>query len=161
MRIIHAYRDEIMKQTSETQHHSNVPPPSPESQPAEEEWREHEHISEQVQTDADRLLESAGDSEVAKHAVDVASARQEEGDASRNEFAMSLGFDNFEAAREGSQQFGPIEGPIWYVTPGPSQGFIAWNDRDLRVEFTSTSQSEALERLQRRRAEAKAAKHED
>ncbi len=42
------------------------------------EWLEHEHVSEQIQIEAQKLVDLVGSSELAKNAIDVAAQRRGE-----------------------------------------------------------------------------------
>jgi hypothetical protein len=44
---------------------------NPERKPAAPDWIQHEHVSDQVQLEAAKLVELVGSAELAKHAIDV------------------------------------------------------------------------------------------
>lgn len=100
-------------------------PPTPTA-----EWRDHEHVAEHAQAEAQRLLESTGTPELAKHAIDVAGERQEY--TARDDFARRAGFASFQELLAASAPVTAANGQTWYATPVPNHKWIAWNEVDLR-----------------------------
>lgn len=65
-------------------------PPDKDSVPHSNQWSEHEHVSEQVQLEAQKLVEMVGSPELAKHAIDVVEQRQQTSLADHSGIAAPL-----------------------------------------------------------------------
>ncbi len=100
-------------------------PPTPTA-----EWRDHEHVAEQAQAEADRLLESTGTPELAKHAIDVASERKDF--TARDDFARRVGFASYQELLAASAPLVNSNGQTWYTTWTVNNKWIAWNEVELR-----------------------------
>ena len=130
-----------------------------------QEWDAHEHLSEQVQLDAQKLVESAGNAELAKNAVDVAQARQTANPErvnlevantdcahapTRDELATCWGFVSYLEMFETSTVHEARDGGHWCMTAVPGGKWIVWSEADRSVirEFASSEAAQAeIERI--------------
>jgi hypothetical protein len=111
------------------------------------EWQEHEHVHEQAQSEAERLLESTGTPELAKHAIDVAQERKLIVEpAARDQLARRVGFDSYEALQGASAPF-KTAGRTWYLVPTADGDWVAWNETDYQ-EHRWESQEAAVRDIQ-------------
>jgi hypothetical protein len=99
--------------------------------PAAAEWREHEHVNERAQSEAERLLESTGTPELAKHAIDVAQERKEFQPGAGDELAQRVGFDSYAALLDASTSIDTSH-RTWYVVPTADGDWVAWNETDFQ-----------------------------
>jgi hypothetical protein len=105
----------------------NAPPPKADAHPTraaaappDHQWREHEHSSETTNLEADKLVQSTGSPELAKHAVDQMQARADaapphEQTADQDAAARELGFDSFDALVKASVAFPVERGRTFFV----------------------------------------------
>lgn len=114
-------------------------PPSPEL------WISHEHVAPPVELQAKKLLLAAGNSEIAKHAIDVASGGDSDQAIKSDLLAESIGFRSYRALVESSTPGPKVEERQWYVTPISTGKCIIWNDRDYEVVGAYPSMNEALD----------------
>lgn len=95
-------------------------------------WQSHEHLATPVQIEAQKLLEQAGSSELAKHAVDSAAQAQPHG-SPQDEFARRLGFASYLSLFEDSALLTAEAGKRWFATALRKDEWVLWNDVDLEV----------------------------
>jgi len=131
---------------------SNHTDPSHPTPPAQSrQWSEHEHVSDQTQIEAQRLVNTTGSAELAKKAVEQASepaSGPAEAPGSREAFAKKLGFISYLDLFEASTPTTAADGTAWLVTAGPNQVWIAWNERDLDDSRRFATREEAMRSLQ-------------
>lgn len=113
--------------------------------PPPEEWTSHEHIAPPVELQAKKLLQAAGNSEIAKHAIDVASGVNSNQVTKADQLAESIGFRSYRALIESSTPGPKIEERQWYVTPISASEFVLWNDRECQVVGAFSTAKEALD----------------
>lgn len=110
------------------------------SLPATEEWLVHEHVSPSVQSQAQKLLEEAGSSGLAKQAIDLAEQEQ----------ACEVGVIGFRVTEilRFPKPYLRIENSVpvpseysmqWWVTALSNGHWVAWNEEsgDVSGEFDS------------------------
>ncbi len=104
------------------------------------EWQDHEHLSQQVQLDAQRLVESAGTPELAKRAVDLARARRPTVTMDKDEFARALGYVSYLDLFEASTVHTTRDGSRLCVTVMKHGKWLVWDKAEMLVigEFDST-----------------------
>lgn len=120
--------------------------PEAERAPAGE-WREHEHVNESAIAAAERLLESAGTPEQAKHVIDVAQNMTADHATPHYDLATRAGFTSFLELVSASTRLGNDD--PWYVVQLPSGRWLAWNETSLdEVEMDSRSAAEEWTRRQ-------------
>lgn len=99
-------------------------------------WQQHEHISQEAQAAADRLLNAVGTAELAKHAVDVVAEGSMAGSTPHHDLATRVGFASYLDLASASKSVAGIhhsqEG--WHITPLQSGRWIVWNDSELREQ---------------------------
>lgn len=109
------------------------------------EWAEHEHVSDPAIAAAERLLESSGTPEQAKHVIDVAH-NQAPDDPTRN-LATQAGFTSYLELLSASTRVDGDE--PWYVVQLPTGQWMAWNETSLE-SANYDSRSAAEDGIQRR-----------
>jgi hypothetical protein len=97
-----------------------------------EAWGEHEHVSPPVQVQAQKLLDEAGSPDLAKQAINAASAfSPAPAGSAHDQFALQLGFHSYLSLFEASTPAGSAEGRQWFITALKQDRWILWNDADL------------------------------
>jgi hypothetical protein len=97
-----------------------------------EAWGEHEHVSPPVQMQAQKLLDEAGSPDLAKQAINAASAvSPATAGSAHDQFAQQLGFHSYLSLFEASTPAGSAEGRQWFITALKQDRWILWNDADL------------------------------
>ncbi len=112
--------------------------------PSAELWSEHEHVASHVELEAKKLLVAAGTSEIAKHAIDLASGVDASGADQGEALAEAIGFRTYRALLESSTHGPKIGDRQWYVTSICPNEWILWNDRDHAVVGVFESSHEAF-----------------
>lgn len=117
------------------------------------EWGDHEHVSESVKADAQRLVEQVGSVDLAKQAVDSVgqvSANPadplkslEKSDRQQN-FFHSLGFESRDELFQRSASTPSNDGKHWYETELNDGSWVVWNDEQLQADRHFASRDEAL-----------------
>src|SRR5262245_17808639 len=103
------------------------------SHPSASEWVEHEHISEPARAAAERLLESSGSPELAKHVIDVVDNESALPATPHYELANQAGFPSYLDLVSASARILPDE--LWLIAPLRNGACMAWNERSLKTEF--------------------------
>jgi hypothetical protein len=130
----------------------NPGPPPTRQESTSAQWRDHEHVTEQAQLQAQKLVDEAGTPELAKQAVDAAQQRQALPPKNKDELARRLGYVSFLALFEASMPVATGKGKHWCVTPLEKGRWVAWNDEDLEPREEFDSLEEALAGVRRRAA---------
>ena len=92
---------------------TEAPPKRATTQPAADQWREHEHQTPAADAQAKQLLQETGSPELAKHAVDQAHAQAKTptppaSAAEQDAAARQFGYESFDALVKDSTPF-PVE----------------------------------------------------
>jgi len=74
-----------------THEDSNARPTKTQSTAQAADWNEHEHVSEQVQLDAQRLIDRAGSPGIAKMAIEVIENQQRNSESKRHDASIAAG----------------------------------------------------------------------
>lgn len=116
------------------------------------EWRNHEHVSDQLINHARRLLQAAGSLEHARHALDLAAEDEEEFPpgaavpvslARHEEFARECGYATYAEMSHFAEPVGDAEDKDWYLTPIHGGHWVIWNDCDCTIDRQFSSYEEA------------------
>jgi hypothetical protein len=111
--------------------------------PSSNQWDTHEHVASPVEIEAKKLLEAAGNREIAKHALDVVADANSAEAENRDAFAQTLGFRNYRSLVESSIPVRLVSDRQWYVTAMHGNELALWNDRDIEVLGIFESQADA------------------
>lgn len=116
------------------------------------EWRNHEHVSDELVTQARRLLQVAGSIEHARHALELAADDDYElppgtaipvSLARHEEFARECGYATYAEMSHFAEPIGDAEDKDWYLTPIHGGHWVIWNDCDCLVDRKFSSYEDA------------------
>lgn len=119
---------------------------------AKTEWRNHEHISDELVMQARRLLQAAGCLSHARHALELAADDEYElppgtampvSLARHEDFARECGYATYAEMSHFAEPVGDAEDKDWYLTPVQGGHWVIWNDCDCAVEQRFASHEEA------------------
>jgi hypothetical protein len=109
------------------------PSPEPQSPGKAGEWVRHEHVASPVQVEAEKLLATAGSAELAKQAIDEAEQRPISSQQQQADFAAQWGHQSIHQMLAVSSRLTAPDGTPWWATNIQDEGWILWNERDLRA----------------------------
>jgi len=122
-----------------------------------DEWQNHEHITDLTHGQAQQLIASAGSADLAKHAIDIAKQQSdpveqagpkpsevESPPGAQAELARSLGYASYLDLFESSKPAGDAGQRHWLVTAEEGGRWALWNDVEFKVEGQFDSQQAAL-----------------
>jgi len=115
-----------------------------------EDWSQHEHVTPQANADAHKLIESTGNAELAKQAIDAAQQQPQVPPADKDGFAKQLGFVSFLDMFEASTTLATPDDRDWSITPLNDGRWLVWNAQDLTVAAETTSRDDAIQEVERR-----------
>ena len=116
------------------------------------EWRNHEHVTDELITQARRLLQAAGSLEHAHYALDSAAENQLDlppgtsfpvSMARHEDFARQCGYATYAEMSHFAEPIGDAEDKDWYLTPIQGGNWVIWNDCDCEIEQRLCSYEEA------------------
>jgi len=116
------------------------------------EWRNHEHVSDELRNQARQLLQAAGSLAHARHALELAADDEYElppgtavpvSLARHEEFARECGYATYAEMSHFAEPIGDAEDKDWYLTPIQGGNWVVWNDCDCVIEQQFTSHEEA------------------
>jgi len=119
---------------------------------AKTEWRNHEHVSDELVLQARRLLQVAGCLDHARHALALAADDDYElppgtafpvSLARHEDFARECGYATYAEMSHFAEPVGDAEDKDWYLTPIHGGHWVIWNDCDCAVEQKFSSYEEA------------------
>lgn len=108
-------------------------------------WESHEHVTVEGQLQAQRLIETVGSPELAKHAIDRAQEIQSAPATSDDELARQLGYGSFLELFEASSPTDTSNGRHWCVTPTSYGKWVAWDRKNRHVSHEFDSRDAAME----------------
>lgn len=100
---------------------------------AQVEWTEHEHVSEPARAAAERLLESSGSAERAKHVIDVVEGQSVLPATPHHELANRAGFPSYLEMVAASVRIRPND--AWLIAPLPNGACMVFNEQSLQTEY--------------------------
>jgi hypothetical protein len=106
------------------------------------EWTNHEHVAPAVQTQAQKLVESAGSPGLAKQAIDATSSGRDQLASRKDNFARHWGFQSYLDLFEASTLIRTAAGQNWRLS-AVSGGWIVWNEADLRADTVHATKGAA------------------
>ena len=116
------------------------------------EWRNHEHVSDELMSQAQQLLQSAGSLAHARHALEMAADAENElppgtafpvSLARHEDFARDCGYATYAEMSHFAEPVGDAEDKDWYLTPIHGGHWVIWNDCDCVIERKFSSYEEA------------------
>lgn len=116
------------------------------------EWRNHEHVTDDLVIQAKRLLETAGSLAHARHALELAADDENKlppgaalpvSLARHEEFARECGYATYAELSHFAESIGNAEDKDWYLTPIQGGHWVIWNDCDCVIEQKFSSYEEA------------------
>jgi hypothetical protein len=119
---------------------------------AKTEWRNHEHVSDELMILAKRLLLAAGCMDHARHALELAHYDDYElppgtampvSLARHEDFARECGYTTYAEMSHFAEPVGDAEDKDWYLTPIHGGHWVIWNDCDCAIEQQFSSHEEA------------------
>jgi hypothetical protein len=119
---------------------------------AKTEWRNHEHVSDELVIQARRLLQVAGCLDHARHALELAADDDYElppgtafpvSLARHEDFARECGYATYAEMSHFAEPIGDAEDKDWYLTPIHGGHWVIWNDCDCAIEQKFSSYEEA------------------
>lgn len=123
---------------------------------AKTEWRNHEHVSDDLVIQARRLLQAAGSLDHARHVLDMAADEEFEPPpgtafpvslARHEEFARECGYATYAEMSHFAEPIGDAQDKDWYLTPIHQGRWVVWNDCDCRADRVFASYEEASQSL--------------
>lgn len=121
----------------------------PTGEAADHDWTGHEHVTENVRHQAQKLIDEIGSVDLAKQAVEAVGdvttlaneATQQEGQV---RLANSLGFNTVEELWQASSSVPANDGKNWYITKVGDSSWAVWNDQQFQAERHFSDRDEAL-----------------
>ncbi len=116
------------------------------------EWRNHEHVSDELVIQARRLLQAAGCLDHARHALELAADVDYElppgaaipvSLARHEDFAHECGYATYAEMTHFAEPIGDAEDKDWYLTPIHGGHWVIWNDCDCAVQQEFASYEDA------------------